>query len=292
VAQAVSWLCHSSVAAARATLFDLPFPREHVARIESLQVFPVKGLDGVRVDAAPVTDAGTLAGDREYALCPPDAPPVTERGDAVNHAINGKQSERIHALDADVDPPTTLRVEGEPFDLADESSRAAAGDRLATALGLDAELRHRPAPGFVDRPDAGPTVVSTATLREVASWFDPLTPEDVRRRLRVNVEVGGVPAFWEDRFIGAEAPRFRVGSVEFHGVEPCARCVVPERDPDSGDPLPGFRERFVERRSATFPSFADRDAFPHDYTLTLVAGLSAGGGETIRVGDEVSVVQA
>ena len=265
-----------------------------MARIETLQVFPVKGLDGVRVDAAPVTDAGTLAGDREYALCPPDAPPVTERGDAVKHAINGKQSAAIHALDADFDPPATLRVAGEAFDLADEMARAAAGDQLANALGLDAELRRREPPGFVDRPDAGPTVVSTATLREVASWFDEdaLTPADVRRRLRVNVEVGGVSAFWEDRFVGSEAPRFRVDGVEFHGVEPCARCVVPERDPDTGDPLPRFRERFVERRGATFPSFADRDAFPHDYTLTLVAGVSRGHGETVAVGDEVSVVHA
>jgi uncharacterized protein YcbX len=265
-----------------------------VPRIETLQVFPVKGLDGVRVDAAPVTDAGTLAGDREYALCPPDAPPVTERGDAVEWAVNGKQSETIHAVDAEFDPPATLRVAGEAFDLADGAGRAAAGDRLAAALGVEAELRRREPPGFVDRPDAGPTVVSTATLREVASWFDDegLTPADVRRRLRVNVEVGGVPAFWEDRFVGADAPRFRVGGVEFHGVEPCARCVVPERDPDTGEPLPDFRERFVERRGATFPPFADRDAFPHDYTLTLVAGLSAGGGETVRVGDEVSVVHA
>jgi hypothetical protein len=261
-----------------------------MAQIESLHVFPVKGLDGVAVDAAPVTDAGTLAGDREYALCPPDAPPVEERGDAVEWAINGKQSEQIHALDAGFDPPATLRVAGEAFDLGDEAGRAAAGERLARALGLDAELRRRDPPGFVDRPDAGPTVVSTATLREVASWFDSLTPTDVRRRLRVNVEVSGVPAFWEDRFVGSEAPRFRVGGVEFHGVEPCARCVVPERDPDTGDPLPEFRERFVERRGATFPSFADRDAFPHDYTLTLVAGVSAGGGETVRVGDAVAVV--
>lgn len=261
-----------------------------MARIESLHVFPVKGLDGVAVDAAPVTDAGTLAGDREYALCPPDAPPVTERGDAVEWAINGKQSDEIHAVDADFDPPARLLVAGEAFDLADETDRAAAGDRLAAALGLDAELRRREPPGFVDRPDAGPTVVSTATLREVASWFDPLSPVDVRRRLRVNVEVSGVPAFWEDRFVGSDAPRFRAGGVEFHGVESCARCVVPERDPDTGEPLPAFRERFVERRGATFPPFADRDAVPHDYTLTLVAGVSSGHGDRVAVGDAVETL--
>ena len=35
-----------------------------MAHIERLRLYPVKGLDGIDVDAARVTDAGTLAGDR------------------------------------------------------------------------------------------------------------------------------------------------------------------------------------------------------------------------------------
>ena len=261
-----------------------------MARIERLCLFPVKGLDGVTVDAATVTDAGTLAGDREYALCPPDAPPVEDRGDAVEWAINGKQTDRVHTVEAAFDPPATLTVDGEAFDVATAGGRAAAGEALSTALGVEGELRHRDPPGFVDRPEAGPTVVSTATLREVASWFDDLSVESVRRRLRTSVEVSGVPAFWEDRFVGPDAPAFRAGGVVFEGVESCARCVVPGRDPDTGEPLPGFRERFAERRGETFPEFADRDAIPHDYTLTLVSGVRSGHGKTLRVGDDVAVV--
>ncbi|ESS06772.1 MAG: Fe-S protein [uncultured archaeon A07HB70] len=263
-----------------------------MARIERLRVYPVKGFDGVGVEESRVTGAGTLAGDREWALCPPDAPPVVERGDAVEWAINGKQSEQIHTVETSFDPPATLTVDGESYDVGDAPGRAAAGEALTAGLDVDGplELRRRDPPGFVDRPDAGPTVVSSATLREVASWFDDhgLSAAAVRRRLRVNVEVSGVPAFWEDRFVGEDAPVFRAGGVEFVGVESCARCVVPSRDPDTGEPLPEFRERFAERRGATFPDFADRDAVPHDYTLTLVAGVASGGGETVRVGDEVT----
>jgi uncharacterized protein YcbX len=62
--------------------------------------------------------------------------------------------------------------------------------------------------GFVDRRDMRPSVISTATIETVASWFDGLTVEGTRRRLRANVEVSGVPAFWEDRFVGAGAPSF------------------------------------------------------------------------------------
>ncbi len=267
-----------------------------MARIERLRIYPVKGFDGVALDEVGVTRAGTLAGDREFALCPPDAPPVTERGDAVEWAINGKQSEQIHTVETTLDPPATLTVDGESHDVGDAAGRAAASEALTAALDVDGplELRHRDPPGFVDRPDAGPTVVSSATLREVASWFDDhdLSAAAVRRRLRVNVEVSGVPAFWEDRFVGADAPSFRAGGVEFVGVESCARCVVPSRDPDTGDPLPEFRERFVERRGATFPDFADRDAIPHDYTLTLVASVASGHGATVRVGDEVTTVHS
>nr|WP_251328159.1 hypothetical protein [Haloplanus sp. HW8-1] len=83
--------------------------------------------------------------------------------------------------------------------------------------------RHEP-PAFVDRPDAGPSVISTATLEAVASWFDDMP-----------VEVGGVPAFREDRFVGSDAPGFIVDGddVSFEGYEPCAVCR-PEPRPEDG----------------------------------------------------------
>jgi uncharacterized protein YcbX len=134
-------------------------------------------------------------------------------------------------------------------------------------------------------------VISTATVEAVASWFDDLTVESARRRMRANVEVAGVPAFWEDRFVGADAPAFVAGDVRFEGVEPCARCVVPTRDPETGEPLPELRERFLERREATFPPWADPDAFEHYYTLMLIAAVpESDRGGTLRVGDAVDVV--
>jgi len=81
--------------------------------------------------------------------------------------------------------------------------------------------------------------------------------------------------------------------VRFDGVTPCGRCVVPERDPETGDPTPGFRERFVEQRRETFPEWADPDAFDHYYTLMLIARVpESDRGQTLRVGDEVAVLDA
>jgi uncharacterized protein YcbX len=255
-----------------------------VAHLERLRAFPVKGLDGIDLDAAEIRDGGTLAHDREFALF-----------DADGEVFNGKRSQRVHELSTDYDPASTELVVGPPdgdarrFDLADERDRA--GAWLSEFFGEDLTLERDRSVGFVDRPEMGPSVISTETLRTVASWFEGMTVDGARRRLRANVEADGVPAFWEDRFVGDGAPSFDVGGVRFEGVTPCARCVVPERDPDTGDPLPEFRERFVDERRATFPDWADEDAFDHYYSLMLIARVpDSDRGRRLAVGDPVEVV--
>ena len=254
-----------------------------MARLESLRVYPVKGLDGVTVDETEILDGGTLAHDREFALF-----------DAAGEVINGKRTARVHDLTTEYDPDTrTLTAEtgaeAVTFDL--EGDRNAAADWFGEYFDADLTLARDTSLGYVDRRGMGPSVVSTATVRTVASWFDDLTVEGVRRRLRSNVEVSGVPAFWEDRFVGDDTPAFEVGGVRFEGVTPCGRCVVPQRDPDTGEATPEFREQFVRRRRETFPEWADEAAFDHHYTVTILASVPpTNRGETLRVGDSVSVV--
>ncbi|MGB9965837.1 MOSC domain-containing protein [Halobacterium hubeiense] len=252
-----------------------------MARVDRLRVYPVKGLDGIEVDAADVTPGGTLADDRTYAFF-----------DGDGDVLNGKRTARVHDLATDFDRETREFVvetrDGETarFDLDGDPGAAEAW--FSEFFDADLTLERDDELGYVDRREMGPSVVSTATLREVASWFDGLTVDGVRRRLRANVEVAGVPAFWEDRFVGEDAPGFDAGGVRFEGVTACGRCVVPSRDPDTGEPTPEFRETFVQRRRETFPEFADRDAFDHFYALMLIARVPEGSrGQTLRVGDEV-----
>jgi uncharacterized protein YcbX len=74
-------------------------------------------------------------------------------------------------------------------------------------------------------------------------------------------------------------------------VTPCGRCVVPSRDPDTGEEIEDFRETFIERRRETFPEQADEDAFDHLYTLMIIARVpEEERGGTVSVGDEVRVV--
>jgi len=257
-----------------------------VAHIDRLTVYPVKGLDRLDVDRSRVLPGGTLEHDREFALL--------DDGERVN----AKQSDRFHALETTYDPETeTLRVaspERREFPLDTEAGRAEAAAWLTDALALDADLRldRSTELGHVDRRAMGPSVVSTATLEAVAGWFDDLTVESARRRLRANIEVGGVPAFWEDRFVGEGVPAFRAGDVRIEGVTPCGRCVIPSRDPDTGEPMPEFRTQFIRNRRETFPDWADRDAFDHFYTLMLIASVpEADRGKTLAVGDAVDVVE-
>jgi len=252
-----------------------------MSRIDRLRVYPVKGLDGIDVESAAVTEGGTLADDRTYALF-----------DAEGEVVNGKRTARVHDLDTDFDRESHEFVVETPdgehhrFDLNSDPERAEAW--FSEWFGLDLALERDDDLGYVDRREMGPSVVSTATLREVASWFDDLTVDSVRRRLRANVEISGVPAFWEDRFVGEDAPSFDADGVRFEGVTPCGRCVVPSRDPDTGKPTPEFRETFVRRRRETFPEFADEDAFDHFYTLMLIARVSEEDrGRTLAVGDDV-----
>jgi uncharacterized protein YcbX len=251
--------------------------------LAGLRIYPVKTLDGMAVETAEITSGGTLAGDRAYALFGPEGEP-----------INGKRTPRVHELDVAFDLASgslTVAADREPRTFSLDTERAAAEGWFTDYFGIETTIERAGETGFVDRRSAGPSVVSTATIEEVASWFGDLTADGVRRRLRTNVEVGGVPAFWEDRFVGESAPTFAVGGTEFEGVEPCGRCVVPARDPDTGEALPEFRERFIERRKATFPGFADPEAFDHHFTVTLIASIPEQDRETrLTVGDAVSVL--
>ncbi|GCF13163.1 molybdenum cofactor biosysynthesis protein [Haloarcula mannanilytica] len=258
-----------------------------MAHVERLTVYPVKALDGMDCESVSVRPGGTLAHDREFAMF-----------DADGDVVNGKRTARVHDIDTGYDPETgTLTVttddDSASFNLRSEDGRAAATDWLSAFFDVDLTVKRDETRGYVDRREMGPSVISTATLETVASWFDDVTVEGLRRRLRANVEIGGVPAFWEDRFVGSDAPAFEVGDVRFEGVTPCGRCVVPQRDPDTGEQTPEFRERFIERRRETFPEWADEDAFDHFYTLMLIARVpEADRGATLAVGDSVEVVSA
>jgi uncharacterized protein YcbX len=248
-------------------------------------VYPFKSLPGAEVPASALTPAGSLWRDREFALF-----------DDAGVCINAKREPAIHLLRVTFDDALT-RAEfskagaDESFSFGFDDDPRALELWLAAYFQKPVALRRNAAGGFPDDPSApGPTIVSTATLTAVASWFPELDAANVRARLRANIEIGGVAPFWEDRLFAAPGLTvpFRIGDAAFAGLNPCARCIVPSRDAESGVPIGTFAKRVAERRAATLPAWADRSRFDHFYRLAVNTQVPPGvEPETIRVGDAV-----
>ncbi len=269
-----------------------------MAHVENLWVYPIKGFDRMPVDEISINAAGTFTHDREYALLDPDENDVIEdRFDSVGKTFNGKEIDNTHEVSTAFDPAAnelTVEVseadERRRFDL--DTEREAASEWFTEFIGESVDLRRREPPSFVDRPQLGPSVISTGTLEEVASWFDPITVEGARRRLRPNIEIGGVEPFWEDRILGEDAPCIEIDGIQFVGAEACARCVVPSRDPESGETIEDFERQFAEYREATLPEWADRDAFEHFFTVMVITDVPESEyGSRLAARDDISVVE-
>lgn len=264
-------------------------PTSGPPRIARLTLYPVKSFPALPVESLRMLASGAAANDRRWAL-------FDERG----KCINGKRSPLMHRLRARVD------LNGETISLgfdgdAELQSFSLRSDLLAiqTWLGqvfrIPCQLQENTETGFPDDTDSpGPTIVSTATLNAVAEWFPELTVDEIRRRIRCNIEVENVPAFWEDRLYGpaGKPVPFRIGAVSLLGINPCQRCVVVSRDSLTGDvPRPDFAAEFSEHRRRTLPDWADASVFNHFYRLTVNTrpGSEPTAGQTIQIGDEVIV---
>ena len=250
-----------------------------------IQIFPIKSLDGVSVQQAKVTEGGILENDRIYAIF-----------DQEGRVVNGKRTARIHELRCTFDDQikdVRLREKdgllSDPFPL---DTPALLEKWLASFLGFPVTLRREPQKGFPDDPTAfGPTITSEASLAEVQKWFPELTVESVRRRFRSNLELSGGDAFCEDYLFGAphELKPFQIGGVNFFGHNPCQRCVVPTRDPDSGQAVSEFQKKFMELRRRHLPEWSNSQRFNHYYRFAVNTSiLPREAGKTLRIGDPVA----
>lgn len=256
-----------------------------MAELVRIRLYPFKALDPVDVPAVDVLPSGALKHDRTFALV-----------DADGKIVNGKRFPAVHGLRATFNDDLSVITLHAPQrgDLGNIRSRLDADSFATLESWLDeyfefpVRVQRDVARGFPDDGDApGPTLISTATLEAVAAWFPGLSAENIRLRFRANLEIGGVPAFWEDRLFGAEKGAdvpFRIGTTRFWGTNPCQRCIVPTRDAASGEQWPAFQKVFMERRKDALPAWAAAGRFNHYYRLALNTRAEAG---VVRVGNAV-----
>ncbi len=252
-----------------------------------IHIHPVKSLDAQSVDSAVLMVGGALRHDRRFAL-----------RDFNGELVNGKRAPKVHLLRSHFDAATNqleLRVEGsstvERFDVYVQ--RGELESWLTDYFGQPLELVEDPAAGFPDDAESpGPTVIATATLAAVAGWFAGLSTDEVRNRFRANLEIDGVEAFWEDRLVAGAGRlvRFRIGEAELWGTNPCQRCVVPSRNPISGETTREFAKVFSRFRQQSLPAWAPADRFDHFYRLAVNTRPAGGRECVLRVGDDVQIL--
>jgi uncharacterized protein YcbX len=255
--------------------------------LSRIHLFPIKSLDGVSVAEARIDTAGILENDRIYAIL-----------DVDGAYVNGKRTDRVHLIRtifAEDYREATFWIPGESqkqtFVL---NELRAISCWLSGFFGFPVQFVCDPTNGFPDdRVASGPTIVSEGSLQEVVRWFPGLTLENARRRFRSNLELGSLEPFWEDRLFGApnELLPFRIGDASFLGHNPCQRCVVPSRDPESGvQSWQGFQKMFMALRKKYLPSWANLDRFNHFYRFAVNTSIpSSEAGKILRVGDRVLI---
>ena len=258
-----------------------------IPSVSRLFIHPIKSLDRVGMETITILKGGSLSRDREFAIF-----------DQSGHFVNGKRNEKVHALRSEFDLETnivSLRVQGtdRTSEFHIEKERDALKNWLGEYFGFPVEIKQNLDTGFPDDTvSPGPTIISTATLEAIASWYLRLDIEEVRLRFRTNIEISGVPPFWEDRLFteAGGAVDFRIGDIRFMGINPSQRCVVITRDSQTGAAYPNFQKTFITQRRATLPEWAERSRFNHFYRLAINTRLPVTEvGKTICIGDELRI---
>ncbi|HEX2662565.1 MAG TPA: MOSC N-terminal beta barrel domain-containing protein [Candidatus Acidoferrum sp.] len=256
-------------------------------RLAIIQLHPIKALDPVQVKEARVGPGGGLEFDRAWALYSADGQWVNGKRTAAVHLIRAAYAPDLGSVTLSVPdrrgtPTKTFQFPGGWSDAAQWFS--AFFDQPIT-------VRYSPE-GFPDDTVAnGPTLISTASLDAVAALFPGLTSSDMRLRFRTTLEIDGVPSLWEDQLFTADKNAlvpFRIGEVQFEGSNPCARCPVPPRNPQTGAIIPGFQRVFSDYRRSHIPSWTPEARFDHYYRLATNTRVAiTESGKLLRINDPV-----
>jgi uncharacterized protein YcbX len=284
------------------------------ARLTGIRLHPIKSLDPISVNEARIGPGGGLEHDRAWALFSVDGRWVNAKRTAAMHLIRATYAPDLSSV--------TLAVPGDRRNIPVRTFPFPAGTEDATewfSVYFEQQIlvRHSPE-GFPDDNIAnGPTIVSTASLQKVCDWFPGVTLDSARQRFRTTLEIDGhsagsdsdasaiekasqaastnghLPAFWEDQLYGEDERsviRFRIGEVNLEGSNPCARCPVPARDPQTAADLVAFQKRFSDLRRESLPAWAPAARFDHFYRLavnTRVAPTET--GKSLRLADPLCV---
>ena len=290
--------------------------------LAGITIYPVKSLDGMSLSEATVLPSGALMHDRRWRLVDAEGAVVNAKknirfhGIRATFGIEGIEGSQIVSLDSGnfVTLSIDKNLSAENSSLREETfpllpNREGPCEWLSEALATDVLLQERFDSGFPDDRDAaGPTLISSESLCEVAGWFD-WTIEEARRRFRMNLEVttrgdnelnkkssevsSGTEQgpFWEDslacpvsshrstevgaagafepEYLPGDPKHFRIGTVLFQATRVCRRCPVPERNSLTGALSHLFRDQFEAFRMRRLHANVDDSEWTDFYRLGI-----------------------
>ncbi|MBO6577181.1 MAG: MOSC domain-containing protein [Rhodothermales bacterium] len=255
--------------------------------VEALWRYPVKSCKGHSVERAEVRPRG-FADDRRWMIVDADGRHFTQRESGALALVEPRLSgDGVAFVDGPSISPADLGAEVdvtiwdypvgalEAPDVVNAwlSERAGAAVRLVYmpdsshrrvdhAYGRDGDV--------VSFADGYPYLIaSLASLEDLNRRLPAPIP---MRRFRPNIVLSGCGPFEEDTW-----KRVRIAALEFDVVKPCARCVVIDTDPDTGE-----RRKGVLKTLSTYRRWDGQVYFGQN-------AIARGLGE-VRVGDEVEVL--
>lgn len=253
-----------------------------------ITIYPVKSLDGMVLQKAMIGEGGCLLHDREFAL-----------SDEEGNFIIGKSNPLVHKLRSIVNFETGIislrhqeEIKWNQFHL--EKENIALNSYLSDFFSTPVILQQNNAGRFMDIPDiAGVTVLSASSLQSVAAWYPGMTLEETRQRFRATMEIENVHPFWEDHLFSKEGTgiEFQVGEVTIYGMSPRARCVVPTRNPETGETIHAFPKIFAKHRYESLPSWSQLKEYGHNYHLSVNCYVPPSEkGKWVQTGDPVKII--
>lgn len=280
------------------------------ASIAQLWIHPVKSCAGLSVQQAELTHTG-LAWDRTWMVVDAQGEFVSQRElprmaliqptfklDQLVLRAPGMLA--LHLSLDGVEAPRRVRVwddEVDAWDMGDLAAQwfsdclgpdAPADLKHLRLVRFDPEVRRLSSRQWTGERQAltqfadgfGVLVASTASLDELNARLAAVgqAPVDMRR-FRPNIVLGGIESADEDR-IGAWRVHTPDGVAALENVKPCARCPIPNVDPDTATSSPAVGHALQAYRQDPRLNGA--------ITFGMNAIVLAGDGLILRVGQSVS----
>lgn len=256
------------------------------AYLNCLQIFPIKSIQGIKVQQAQVEPSG-LRHDRRWMLVDEHNRFLTARtqpkllklasqftsAGLLVHSANRQQPLLIPYSVKNTLPTLQVKIWKDACEA--QHLRIDFDHWFSTELGRLCKLASMLQPRVVD-PNYGSTgdqvsfadgfpvhLITLASLAELSKNFKtPLSPQAFRANLLL---AGDLEPYAEDSW-----RKIRLGNAEFDVVKPCQRCVLTLKDPETGETRADSEPLKSLRKKSKIPLFG-QNLIPRNHAVLKVA---------------------